>query len=146
QGTATLSIDLWLFSIDISVDFDITWGESDNPKLPAIEALPLLAAEFGKTDNWKAEIPSSANLMVTLRKLDTAEGQMVLHPLGALRIAQRTLPLGIQVDKVGNSPVSDAHRFSVSVHAPGLAPTGPAPVEKFAIAQFQELSDAEKLS
>src|SRR5205085_10005343 len=46
RGTATLSIDLWLFSIDISVDFDISWGEADNPKLPSVEAIPLLVAEF----------------------------------------------------------------------------------------------------
>ena len=146
RGTATLSIDLWLFSIDISVDFDITWGEADNPKLPAVDAIPILVAEFNKADNWRAQIPSSSNLLVSLRKLDGTTEKLVLHPIGTLQISQRAVPLGIQVDKVGNNPVADAHRFSVQATVTSLAPTTQAPQEKFAIAQFQNLSDAEKLS
>ena len=146
SGTATLSIDLWLFSIDISVDFDITWGEADNPTLPAIPAIPILVGEMNKPDNWRAELPANVNLLVTLRKLDDDAAKLVLHPIGMLRISQRTLPLGINVDKVGNSPISDAHLFSVSVVSAELVISSPAPQEKFAIAQFQNLSDADKLS
>lgn len=145
QGTATLSIDLWLFSIDISVDFDITWGEADNPKLPSIEAIPLLIAEYNKADNWRAGLPTSSNLFVSLRKLDDITDGMVLHPLGTLQVSQRAVPLSINVDKVGNNPVSDAHLFSVGVNTAGLAKTK-STKEKFAIAQFQNLSDAQKLS
>lgn len=146
RGTATLSIDLWLFSIDISVDFDITWGEADNPKLPSIKAIPLLVAEFNKVDNWRAEIPQSANLLVSLRKLDGNAESLVLHPVGMLRISQRTIPLGINVDKVGSNAVADAHLFSVKANVATLGTTSKAPQEKFAIAQFQNLSDADKLS
>lgn len=146
RGTATLSIDLWLFSIDISVDFDITWGEADNPTLPSIDAIPLLVAEFDKADNWRAGIPDSVNLLVSLRKLDTAIEKLVLHPVGTLRISQRVVPLGIHIDKVGNNPVSDAHLFSITVNLTELETTGNAPQEKFAIAQFQNLTDAQKLS
>jgi hypothetical protein len=146
RGTGTLSIDLWLFSIDISVDFDITWGEADNPKLPSIDAIPILVGELNKANNWKAELPRSVNLLVSLRKLDETKEKLVLHPVGTLRISQRAVPLGVQVDKVGNRPVSDAHHFSVTVKSAGLSKVGQAPVERFAIAQFQNLSDAEKLS
>jgi hypothetical protein len=146
RGTATLSIDLWLFSIDISVDFNITWGEADNPKLEPVKALPLLVTEYNKADNWKAEIPANVNLLVSLRKLDTTLEKLVLHPVGTLRISQRAVPLGIKVDKVGNNPVSDAHLFSLQVTSPELAKTSVAPKERFAIAQFQQLSDADKLS
>lgn len=146
RGTATLSIDLWLFSIDISVDFDITWGEADNPKLPAIDAIPILVIEYNKADNWKAEIPANLTLLVSLRKLDTTIETLVLHPLGTLRISQRAIPLGINVDKVGANPVQDAHLFSVETASPGLTITSIAPQERFAIAQFQEMSDADKLS
>jgi hypothetical protein len=146
RGTATLSIDLWLFSIDISVDFDITWGEADNPKLPSIDAIPLLVAEFDKADNWRAGIPSNVNLLVSIRKLDTVTEKLVLHPVGTLRISQRAIPLGIKVDKVGNNPVADAHLFSVKANIANLGTTSQAPQEKFALAQFQHLSDADKLS
>jgi hypothetical protein len=146
QGTATLSIDLWLFSIDISVDFDISWGEADNPKLPSVEAIPLLVAEFNKSENWRARLPQSANLLVSLRELDSAAETLVLHPLGTLRIVQRVVPLNLQVDKIGNNPVSDAHLFGLQVNSSGLDKTAQPPKEKFAIAQFQNLSEAEKLS
>ena len=146
SGSATLSIDLWLFSIDISVDFDITWGEADNPKLPSINAIPLLVAEYAKADNWKAAIPANINLLVTLRKLDTNVEKLVLHPVGTLRISQQVIPLGIKVDKVGNNPVADAHLFSVQVTSPGLGKTGQPPKERFAISQYQDMSDADKLS
>ena len=146
KGTATLSIDLWLFSIDISVDFDITWGEADNPLLPSVEAIPLLVGEFNKPDNWRAALPPTANLLVTLRKLDETTEKLVLHPIGTLRISQRTIPLGVQVDKVGSNAVSDAHLFSLKANVADLSTTAQAPQEKFAIAQFQNLSDADKLS
>lgn len=146
RGTATLSIDLWLFSIDISVDFDIKWGDADNPKLPSIDATPLLTTEFDKADNWRAGIPGNLNLLVTLRKLDINSEKLVLHPLGTLRISQHVLPLGIHIDKVGNNPVADAHLFTVKANVGSLATTANTPMEKFAIAQFQEMSDAQKLS
>ncbi|HEY4108100.1 DUF6603 domain-containing protein [Puia sp.] len=146
SGKATLSIDLWLFSIDISVHFDITWGQADNPALPAIPAIPILVTELNKADNWRAQLPPNTNLLVSLRKLDATTEVMVLHPLGSLRISQRVLPLGVHVDKVGNSPISDAHLFSVTVNSADLTATANPPKEKFAIAQFQNLSDADKLS
>jgi hypothetical protein len=146
RGTATLSIDLWLFSIDISVDFDITWGEANNPTLPSIDAIPLLVAEFDKADNWRAGIPENVNLLVSLRKLDTSVEKLVLHPVGTLRISQRVVPLGIHIDKVGNNAVSDAHLFNVKANLTELVATSDAPKEKFAIAQFQNLNDAQKLS
>lgn len=145
RGTATLSIDLWLFSIDISVDFDITWGEADNPKLPAIKAVPLLVTEYNKADNWTAKIPAGNSLLVSVRKLDANIEKLVLHPLGTLIISQKAIPLGIRVDKVGNNPVDDAHMFSLQVASPGLMKNSDRR-ERFAIAQYQEMSDADKLS
>lgn len=146
RGTGTLSIDLWLFSIDISVDFDITWGEAANPALESIDAIPLLVTEFEKADNWRAGIPDNVNLLVSLRKLDTNAEKLVLHPVGTLRISQRAVPLGIHIDKVGNNNVKDAHLFSVQANIANLTSTSNAPQEKFAIGQFQNLSDGQKLS
>lgn len=146
RGKATLSIDLWLFSIDISVDFDVTWGEADNLKMPPVEAMPILVSEFDKADNWKAQIPPSANLLVTLRKLDETAEKLVLHPIGTLQISQRAMPLNIPIDKIGNREVTDARQLSVRVNTATLHSTGIEPQEKFAIGQFQNLSDAEKLS
>jgi hypothetical protein len=146
KGTGTLSIDLWLFSIDISVDFDITWGDATTPTLPPIAATPLLNAELDKADNWRAGIPANINLLVTLRKLDTDAQKLVLHPVGTLQVSQKVIPLGIHIDKVGANSVSDAHLFTLAAKVTNLGTTPAAPKEKFAIAQFQNMDDAQKLS
>ncbi|HEX5552328.1 MAG TPA: DUF6603 domain-containing protein [Chitinophagaceae bacterium] len=146
KGTGTLSIDLWLFSIDISVDFDISWGDATNPTLPPVAATPLLKAELDKADNWRAAVPSGVNLLVTLRKLDTDAQKLVLHPVGTLKISQRVIPLGVHIDKVGANAVSDAHLFTLTANVANLGTTPASPTEKFAIAQFQNMDDAQKLS
>jgi hypothetical protein len=71
---------------------------------------------------------------------------LVLHPLGTLVITQRALPLNVRVDRVGGQRASDRRRFSVEpVDGTGLkrlSVTG----DRFAMAQFQDMSDAAKLS
>ncbi|MGP3690084.1 DUF6603 domain-containing protein [Streptomyces sp. IBSNAI002] len=139
------SISLLFF--EISADFDITWGEEHTTTLPPVEVLPLLEAEFGKTEGWETRLPSAAggDHLVTLRTLPEDE-HLVLHPLGTLFVRQRAIPLGIRVDRVGAQRPSDGNRFHVAPDpACGLvqlALTG----DKFAMAQFQDMDDAAKLS
>ncbi|OUL36552.1 DUF6603 domain-containing protein [Nostoc sp. 106C] len=141
RGTGSIS----LFFFDISADFDITWGESRNTTLPPIPVMPLLRGELEKLDNWRAVLPETSNLLVTLRKSDTAADTLVLHPVGVLKISQKAIPLDLPIDKVGNQKPSDAKRFSLNVTSGGLERKADA-TEQFAIAQFQNLEDASKLS
>jgi len=140
RGSGSVS----LLFFEISADFDETWGDSVDTTLPSIAALPILAAEFRKLSNWVAELPAASSLTTILRELEETEA-LVLHPLGTLRIAQRAIPLDIDIAKVGNQDVSDATRFtmeSVSTLFDRLGETR----DSFASAQFLKLSDAEKLS
>jgi hypothetical protein len=146
KGTGTLTIDLWLFEISISASFDVTWGDADNTTLPPIAVVPLLKQEYEKDDNWRAKLPDESHLLVSLRKLDQETETLVLHPLGTLQIGQRVVPLNLHIDKVGNQSASDGNNFTVTVNSAELSDTGTAPKEKFAIAQFQELSSDEKLT
>jgi hypothetical protein len=130
---------------DVSADFDVTWGESRDTTLPPIEVFPLAKAEFEKAEAWTALLPSSANLLVSLRELPAAPGSVVLHPLGVLRITQRRLPLDLTLAKVGSQKPSDVKRLSVTVSGTGLGKAGDT-LEQFAPAQFQDLDDAAKLS
>jgi hypothetical protein len=141
RGTGSIS----LFFFDISADFDITWGEERNTTLPPIAALPLLQIELQKLDNWRAILPASNNLLVSLRKLEPAADTLVLHPVGVLRISQKAIPLDLSIDKIGNQKTSDAKKLSVTVTSAGLDKTKDAQ-EQFAIAQFQNMEDASKLS
>jgi hypothetical protein len=146
KGTGKLTIDLWLFEISVSASFDVTWGDAQNTTLPSIEVVPLLKQEFEKDDNWRAKLPEGSYLLVSLRQLDEQSEKLVLHPLGTLQIAQRAVPLNLNIDKVGNRAASDGDNFSVTVSSTGLGETGTVPKEKFAIAQYQELSNDEKLT
>ena len=141
HGTASLSF--FFFSIGIGIDF--TWGDSGNTTLPPVDVLPVLSAEFGKQSNWRAQLPAGSNLLVSLRKLDAADAALVLHPIGALQVSQRAVPLDLTLDTVGSQKPDDANRFSLAVTSPDLAQTKTL-TEQFAPAQFKSADDATKLS
>ncbi|WP_028926217.1 DUF6603 domain-containing protein [Pseudonocardia acaciae] len=138
------SISLLFF--EISADFDISWGEDNNPTLPPARVLPLLEAEIKKLEGWTTRLPTGgAKALVNLRPLDETD-KLVLHPLGTLFIQQRAIPLGVRLDKVGQQRPGDGNRFTVEPAADSglvrVSKTG----DRFAMAQFQDMDDAAKLS
>ena len=137
------SISLLFF--DISVPFEHTWGEEKNTELPAISVLPLLVAELEAVSNWQTELPTGANLLVSLRELGDEEGdRLVLHPIGTLLISQRKVPLAMEMEKFGNQVPGDVRELTVEVGA-GLNKLDDRD-EQFALGHFKDLSEAEKLS
>jgi hypothetical protein len=130
---------------EISADFDITWGEARDTTLPPVDVLPLLAAEVGKVEGWQTRLPAGRAALVTLRTLPPTD-ELVLHPLGTLLVRQRAIPLGVRVDRVGGQRARDGNRFRLAP-APdsGLAQVS-VTADKFAMAQYQDMSDAAKLS
>jgi Family of unknown function (DUF6603) len=141
HGTA--SISFFFFSIDVNVDF--TWGDPRDTTLPPVTVMPIIARELAKRSNWKAQLPSGSNLLVSLRHLDPTEADLVLHPVGSLQISQRAVPLDLHLDKVGNQKPSDADQFALAVTSTGLSKTRNL-TEPFAPAQFRDFDDAAKLS
>ncbi|MFI9102360.1 DUF6603 domain-containing protein [Streptomyces fildesensis] len=138
------SISLLFF--EISADFDITWGEEAQTTLPPVEVLALLAGEFSKVEGWETRLPTGGtNALVTLRTLPDTD-RLVLHPLGTLFVRQRSIPLGVRIDRVGAQRPSDGKRFTVTPDPQSglvqLSVTG----DKFAMGQFQDMDDAAKLS
>jgi len=150
RGTATLT----LLFFDIDIDFHVTWG--DPP--PAIESqtedlLALLQRELADTRNWRADLPPENHLHVSLRAIEPPAGAtapLVIHPAGVLTFSERAVPLeDFRIDRFGaRKPLKD-NRFKLSgANAAGL----PMPAdyqgvrEQFAVSQFSELSDSDKLS
>ena len=133
-----------LLFFTIKAKFDFTWGEKKDTSLSPIEVLPLLKEEFEKLSNWQAQLPASSSLLVSLRMLEEGSDSLVLHPVGTLTVTQRAVPLDIQLDKVGNQKPKDGKRFYLDVTS-GLKKVGDLE-EQFAIAQFQDFKDADKLS
>ena len=141
KGRGEISLLFW----DIGVDLEETWGENRREELPPIAVLPLLAAELNKPDNWRALLPAGSQLLVSVRSMPAAEAALILHPVGVLHISQRAMPLEIKLDKLGTQKPSDVNRLSVAVTGGSLAKKDDA-FEQFAPAQFQNFSDADKLS
>ena len=140
EGEGSISLLFW----DIDVPFSHTWGESADTVLAEIAALPIIKGELEKRENWVALPPAGSQLSVSLRKVDATQ-ELVLHPLGALRISQRAVPLDLSIQKVGNQKVSDIERAVLKVTAPGLAEKAQVR-EPFATAQFRDMDAAAKLS
>jgi hypothetical protein len=85
--------------------------------------------------------------LVTLA--DPGAGSAVLvHPLGQLSVHQRVVPLGIQIQRIGSSPVPGGRTLAITdVTVTGVATSGLNSLDDdFAPAQFLDLSDDEKLS
>ncbi|MBG0792353.1 hypothetical protein IYY11_02645 [Methylocystis sp. H62] len=101
--------------------------------------------ELSKVDSWRALPPPGANLLVALRKLPEAQSRIALHPLGALQISQRFAPLDAKIDRVGAQKPSDGKRFSLSAASAAFVKRRDVD-ERFAPAQFEDLSDNERLS
>jgi uncharacterized protein DUF6603 len=141
EGTGSISI--LFFSID--VDFSHTWGEASQTTLPPITVMPLLEAEYQKLENWQAILPDSNQLLVSLRSFEQDVKELVLHPVGSLKISQRSIPLGLTIDKVGNQKPVDANNFNVTVSTVGIDEKGRIN-ESFAVGQFFTKSDSELLN
>ncbi|WP_283138993.1 DUF6603 domain-containing protein [Rhizohabitans arisaemae] len=133
------------FFFDVSADFDITWGEERDTALPAVDVLPILAAEFAKLEGWRTFTPGGAGALVSLRQLPDSEDDLILHPLGTLFVRQRAVPLDLRLDKIGSQRPRDVGQVSVTVAGSGLIKRADVD-EQFALAQFQEMDDAAKLS
>jgi hypothetical protein len=142
-GTGSITILFWT----ISADFDITWGDSTPTTLPDVKVLPLLLADLNDPSHWRALLPTSTNLWVSLVTPPASSTDLVLHPAGRLAVQQKTAPLGLTWQKFGQqnpadinsailpSAVSGAQTLSVS-----------STTDSFALSQFENMSDAQKLS
>ena len=136
---------IWRFSK--SVSFDRTLGADEPPPpLPAADPLPALLEALADARNWTSELPNDSSSLLTFRER-TAPGELLVHPAGELSVRQRVVPLGIRIERFGNTTPPGERRFTIDV-VPGngqpLASVSPV-LDFFAPAQFLEMSDASKL-
>jgi len=139
EGEGSISVLFW----DIDVPFSHTWGDNADTVLPKIEALPIIVEQLENRDNWLALPPKGSQLSVSLRTVEETE-ELVLHPVGSLRISQRSIPLDLSIQKVGNKQISDIEQASLKVSG-GLSKKAQVK-ESFATAQFRDMDAAGKLS
>lgn len=146
RAKGTGSVSLLFFTI--SANFDKTWGDKKNTSLPEISILPQFLEQLRKKEQWSTVLSAGKNLLVSLRKLDEATGNiLILHPAGSLVVQQKLLPLQVNIDKVGHQKTTDVRQLRIESASSNGTPLSIKDVnENFARAQYQNLSDAEKLS
>ncbi|MCZ8285286.1 MAG: hypothetical protein O9353_07490, partial [Bacteroidia bacterium] len=144
KGTGSVS----LLFFEVSADFDETWGESKNTSLPDKSILTELLEMLHKKEQWSTALSTNKNLYVSLRPLEaSAENTIVLHSAGTLVVQQKLLPFTINIDKIGNQNCSDVKNINITSAKSGSMTLQVKSVnDDFARAQYQKLSDAEKLS
>jgi hypothetical protein len=146
RGSASFEIG-FIFTITISVKFDATVGDARDTQLPAIEVLPEMVKALTNLGNWRPRLPPASNQHVSLRELPDASKQLVLHPFGALEVAQKVVPLNIAIQRFGSRTPADGSIYRIGDVTLGGAAAATSPtLEQFAPAQFFAMSDAEKLS
>lgn len=144
SGKASVS----LLFFHASVHFSKTWGGAAGP-VSVPDPLAALVAALAGRSGWSAQSAPGVRAAITPVAAPADAGDAVLlDPAGALRIAQRAVPLDQPITRFGGVSLGRTVSFSVdSLTAFGqpAAAAGTA-TEEFAAAQFLDFTDAEKLS
>lgn len=131
----------------ITIGFDVTWGEDRPIELPTVIPQPALLSALADSRNWSASLPPDVDIIVTLRADPLQNGKVRVHSMGALEVRQSVLPLDHRLERFGSGVPAPPDTFRITqVRLNGQEATA-APVEDFfAPAQFEDMSDEEKLS
>lgn len=143
QGKATFEI----FGFDKSKSFNETFFEDEPPPaLPPVDPLPDLVAALRDPRSWDAPLPADEVMLVTLRGRPDAT-EVIVHPLAEIGVRQRVVPLNVEIGRFGPTRPSGDRRFVLTDVSLDNVPAVVEPAfERFAPAQFLDLSDNEKLA
>lgn len=143
DGDAHVSI---LF-FDISVHVSVTIGDPQSNPLPAVNVwVPLLAA-IQAQGNWSGTLPPGAPQVVALVPPEGASAPVLIDPAGTLTFRQKVVPLDQPITKFGEASPDQQSEFDLGALIIGTTATPYATItDEFARGQFEQLSDADKLS
>ena len=145
RGAATFQV----FGVPATIQVDHRFGPAEPPPLPEpVDVLALLIEALRDTRNWSSELPRDEHPLVSLREARQT-GAVMVHPLAVLTVRQRVVPLNRPIAKIGNTTPSGDREFRILVVTASGSPFTEQPTvtkDRFARAQFFELSDDEKLS
>lgn len=137
------SASLHLLFFTISAGFEVTWGEIDGAPLPpAVDAFARVS-EALNADGACTAVAPDGDAWISFRAVDRA--QVPVHPYGKVSVRQQAVPLGIPVTRIGRSHVV-GDVATVTIAPAAGAPASTPSTGTFAMAQFTDLSDDEKLS
>jgi hypothetical protein len=146
HGTATIGILWW----DVSVGFDVTWGEAAQPALPPPPDLrAILRDALAEPRAIGGELPPGERAWIVTR--DAPAGDLArIHPLATVVIRQRAVPLEYRMTRFASAPLPAPLELRITGARVGTAPpVAPAPTavrDSFALGQFSDLRDDELLA
>ncbi|GAA4728007.1 DUF6603 domain-containing protein [Phytohabitans rumicis] len=130
------------------IGFDETIGQEPPPPfIPAADPVVDLIAALGDAGNWSAQLPRGGPGNVTVRDPGDVTGELLVHPLGALDVAQKVVPLNVRIDRYAEAPVAEQSRtLAVAVTVAGRPASGETVRDAFPAGQFFALSEDAKLT
>jgi hypothetical protein len=133
--------------IDVSASVDLSFGESDPVVLPSVSVLPDLEKALTNPQSWSTTMPANATQAVSLAPRAPGDRTLVVYPMGTLEVREKVVPLGIAITKYGNGKPSDGNLFTISSVTVDDKPEARQWLtDRFAIGQFTDLSDDQKLT
>jgi hypothetical protein len=136
-----------LLFFDIGVDFHVTWGESHTLDAPPADAWPPLHDAIADARNWSGALPAGVPAVATLDKPTGDDALVLVDPSGMLTLRERVLPLDQLLTKFGESVPGPQTTFTLErVRLSGQPVAFTIVRDKFAPAQFEQMSDQDKLS
>ena len=135
-GTGSISVLFW----DVSLDFDVRWGNAQRTLKPAPEILPLLQQALAEPAAWTAERPLEQRNGVRLgerAKADLAAGRVVQAD-ATLRVSQTVVPL--------SEPITRFARTKVPAQQWDMVGERAEIRERFVPAEFFDLSEEQQLT
>ncbi len=147
------SISLVLFSA--SVSFDRTFGNRAPPdELRPIDVWARLRPALEDVRSWSATLPGGRSRGVSVASDQEVPAQVRLDPFCELAVRQKVLPLERRLTKLGEGSIEGPCRYRVTAIRFGTDAEGRDGValrseqlrEPFAAGQYENLSDAERLS
>ena len=108
--------------------------------------MALLTGDVRNRDNWSAQTPAGGAALVTV-SAHAREDEALAHPLSRLAFTQRRVPLKLDLQRFGRTPIIGDKRLEITEVRVGDASVTPTySSEFFARSNFIELSSEQKLA
>jgi hypothetical protein len=129
------------------VGFDETFGEEQHVSLPSADPWPALRDAIQERQNWSAVLPRRVFQVVSI-SAPADSSVVLLDPVGGAELREKVLPLNRPITKFGEATPIGPDRYAVSDVQVGARAGAQwtATRDHFARAQFEHLSDTEKVS
>ncbi len=144
--TGKASISVLFFSISIPIN--ITVGPSSTPALPqTVDLDGNLLHALEDPHAWSFGPPPGGALVVVRDGQTSDATGAAAHPLGTITFQQSAVPFGQHLDRYGPDVLDAPCQYSFGATTVGGAAVTPTSVQApFAPAQFETLTDSEKLT